>query len=147
LNVQQSPIRVMFEGSLVRGDREIVWTLVAIALCDLCAGVFLTIVPRRHGFLYFEVAIYLAAVLLQCLPLLRLRYNKSQPYSPAGFSWLLATVAMFIGWNLVIMLVAVVTRWLENPVAFDVSVIASLVPLLVGIRILQRKLQATEVKR
>jgi hypothetical protein len=54
---------------------------------------------------------------------------------------------MFIGWNLVIMLVAVVTRWLENPVAFDVSVIASLVPLLVGIRILQRKLQAIEVQR
>ena len=129
----------------MRADREIVWTLVAIAFFDLCAGAYLTVARQRHAFFYFGVAIYLAAVLLQCLPILRLRYNQSQPYSPAGFSWMLATVGAFILWNLAIMLVGVVTRWWENPMSFVISIILSLVPLLVGIWNLQRKLQTIEV--
>ena len=144
---EEPSIREIFAGPASHADRELIWTLAAIALFDLCAGAYLTVLPQRNGFFYFEFALYLAAVLLQCLPLLRLRYNKSQQYSPAGVSWLLVTVGAFIGWNLAIMLVGIVTRWLENPVAFVLSVFVSLAPLLVGIWNLQRKLQAIEVQR
>jgi len=33
-------VREIFAGPAVRGDREIVWTLVAIAFFDLCAGAY-----------------------------------------------------------------------------------------------------------
>jgi hypothetical protein len=106
----------------MRGDREFLCTLAAIGVFDVCAGGYLIVARQSHGFLYFEVAIYLAAVLLQCLPILRFGYTKSQRYSVTGFFWLLATVGVLILWNFAIMLVGAITRWWEYPAAFGIIV-------------------------
>lgn len=136
----------MLAEPAVRTDRELVWILIAIAVVDVGAMTYFSQVHNRFGSLYFEIAIYLAAVTLQCIPLVRLRFSAGRPYSVAGLVWLLLAVFAFIMWNGVLWLIGVVTHWWTDgqPYAFAAGATLGLAPLAIAIARLGAKVRAAD---
>lgn len=145
-SANEKSVREAFGEPATRSDRELVWTMIAIAAVDVGAGVYVNVVGGRTAVAMFALAVYVGALLLQSLAVLRFRYSATKPYSVGGLFWLLTTVGVFLVWNLALFLFSVATGlWIHGTLlAFDITVVVGLVPLLFGIWKLGTKLRAVE---
>ena len=131
----------MFAGPVKPADGQFVWTLFGLVAVTVALAAYLSLFPQDAGFLYFFIGIMFASSACTAAVSLRLKHHD---YSPAAVLWLFATIALFQVWNLVVMGVSLLSRWwaLGQPgYHIGVSAVVGLIPLLISIRVLGRKLR------
>lgn len=141
---KQKSIRDVLAEPADRTDRELVWSMLAMVVLEVGAAAYVSIAGVRRGLVVFVVVAQLAPVLLQCIPILRVR--KPTRYSLGSFFWLLITVTISIVWNLVVIVVSWLSGWWAHgqPVTFDISAAVGLLPLLLGIWKVGSRVRAIE---
>jgi hypothetical protein len=141
-STSQQSVRDLLSGAAISEDRQLLWMLYGLVAVDVASAAYLSLFPLDTGFLYFIVGIMFGASAFIGVGAARFRRH----YSPAGILWFLATIGAFQAWNVVVMWVSLLTRWwAHNQPGYHIAAGAAigLIPLLVGISLLARKLRRT----
>ncbi len=139
-SASQQSVREIFAGPVSREDRQLLWMLIGLVAVDVALAAYLSLFPIYAGFLYFIMGIMFGGAAVNAAGILRLKRH----YSVAGIFWLMTTIAIFSVWNLIVMWVSLLSRWWapsQPAYHIGVSAVIGLVPLLMGIWLLGRKLR------